>query len=87
MESQIKNHSEHQNDGVKAIHLQLDHRRNLDSDSVGDGKVALLKQSSGHAAVLEHCIAVLHQLVRLFYLDGILEIQTIRDQFEKERHR
>ena len=86
MESLIKNHSEHQNDGVKAIHLRLNHRRNLDSDSVGDGKVALLKQSSGHAAVLEHCIAVLHQLARLFHLDGILEIQTIREKFEEERH-
>ena len=86
MESLIKNHSEHQNDGVKAIHLRLNHGRNLDSDSIGDGKIALLKQSFGHVAVLEHCVAVLHQLARLFHLDGILEIQTIREKFEEERH-
>ena len=76
----------HQNDGVKAIHLRLNHGRNLDSDSIGDGKVALLNQTFGHAPVLKHCIAVLHQLARLFYLDGILRVQTIREQFEKERH-
>ena len=86
MESQIKNHLEYQNDGVKAIQLRLNHGRNLDSDSVGDGKVALLKQSSGHAAVLEHCIAVLHQLTRLFYLDGILKKNKPSEQFEEERH-
>ena len=59
----------------------------LDSDSVGDGKVALLKQSCGHAAVLEHCIAVLHQFARLFHLDGVLKVQTIKERFEKETHR